>query len=631
MDTVRAMGGLHRVRFQSLGPARITVDDAPAPSELRWRKHVALLAYLARSPRRTRTREHLVGLLWGDREERSARHSLSEALRVFRRTLGDAGVRADVDQVGLAPGALTLDCDEFAAHAAGEAWGQAAALVQGEFLEGLSVPGANEFESWLGAERLAWRARGVDAITRHAEDLMAGGEVREAAREATRGLALAPGAEAAARVAMRALALAGDPMAALEVGERVVAEVRGQQGAVPGTETRDLLDRLRAGAAAGRRGLPGPPPNAAAPLPLVGRQEALRRLVGAWGRAQKGAGGVLFIEGEPGEGKTRLAQELMARARLDRAVIAAARAVPSDVHDRWSGVAGLMRGGIETAPGVVAAPPEAIEALRGGEDRGGWSPARALAAAVRAVSSEQPVLLVVDDAQYLDAGTADAMPQLARDLASSPVLIVLALEVGHPRPAWADILRSEIGRGLSGAVLRLDRLDREALTALARRALPRYEGAELDRLVRRLERDSAGVPLLAGAILEAVAAGLRLSPDASAWPAERRTLVDTLPGALPASVIGAVCLRFERLPLREQQVLAAASALGERVSPDTLERATARSRGDVEAALDRLEWDRWLAADARGYTFGAPIVRAVLLQEMVTPGQVRRFAAAAGG
>src|SRR5438067_2129896 len=67
-----------------LGPARVTVDGAAAPPELLWRKHLALLVYLARSPRKSRTREHLVGLLWSDRDEKQARHSLSEALRVLR-------------------------------------------------------------------------------------------------------------------------------------------------------------------------------------------------------------------------------------------------------------------------------------------------------------------------------------------------------------------------------------------------------------------------------------------------------------------------------------------------------------------------------------------------------------------
>src|SRR5947207_2004353 len=90
-----------------LGPVQVTVAGADAPPELLWRKHVALLVYLARSPRRRRTREHLVGLLWSDRDEKQARHSLSEALRVFRRALGDDEVQADVDQIGLGADGVT--------------------------------------------------------------------------------------------------------------------------------------------------------------------------------------------------------------------------------------------------------------------------------------------------------------------------------------------------------------------------------------------------------------------------------------------------------------------------------------------------------------------------------------------
>src|SRR2546430_3045591 len=95
------MSSLARVHCRVLGPARVTVDGVDAPPELLWRKHLALLVYLARSPRRRRTREHLVGLLWSERDEKPARHSLSEALRVFRRVLGDDQVQADVDQIGL--------------------------------------------------------------------------------------------------------------------------------------------------------------------------------------------------------------------------------------------------------------------------------------------------------------------------------------------------------------------------------------------------------------------------------------------------------------------------------------------------------------------------------------------------
>jgi len=72
------------ITLRTLGPPGLTMGGELAPPELTWRKHLALLVYLARSPR-GRTREHLAGLLWADRPEGAARHSLNVALHAVRR------------------------------------------------------------------------------------------------------------------------------------------------------------------------------------------------------------------------------------------------------------------------------------------------------------------------------------------------------------------------------------------------------------------------------------------------------------------------------------------------------------------------------------------------------------------
>jgi hypothetical protein len=51
---------------------------------------------------------------------------------------------------------------------------------------------------------------------------------------------------------------------------------------------------------------------------------------------------------------------------------------------------------------------------------------------------------------------------------------------------------------------------------------------------------------------------------------------------------------------------------------------------EVAKALDELEWHRWLVYDPRGYTFVARIVRQVIAQDMLTPGQRQRVLEAAG-
>ena len=167
-DSARTFVGQHCTQLitcRVLGPIEVIVDGAPAPAELLWRKHLALLVYLGRSPKRARTREHLCGLLWPEKEESAARHSLNEALRVVRKSVGDAGLDTSGGQVRLAADAMHLDADTLEALMAEGAWAAAAAFVAGEFLEGFAVPGAEGFEDWLASERRHWTGRSVVAFS----------------------------------------------------------------------------------------------------------------------------------------------------------------------------------------------------------------------------------------------------------------------------------------------------------------------------------------------------------------------------------------------------------------------------------------------------------------------------------
>jgi len=617
-----------------LGPTEVTVDGAAAPSELLWAKNLGLLVYLACSPKRTRSRDHLVGLLWADKPEEKARRSLNQALHTIRHTAGREVFDTSQQQVKLLEGVVTLDTETFSARVGAGQWREAADLVLGKFMDGFVVQDASAFEDWLATERAAWVTRGVDALSRHAEALIDAGHAVEAIEVARRALDLDPHSERAVRVLMVALALADDRSGALQVFAEFTDRLRDALGVTPSPELQALVARVHQ-----ERQWQASAPAAPAEregrrrLPLVGRETALSQLLGVWSDCRKRSlGSLAIITGAPGVGKSRLVEELSKRLRLDGAVVTAIRAVEGDVARPWSGALGLARGGLLEAAGLAAAPPQALACFAAdipewgdrfpGAAGSATSVDRALIECLRAGVAEQPIGLVVDDAQWLDRDTALCLGAALRDMASAPMFVLLVVP---PQPAQAELeeLRARIGRELSGTVVHLDALTSADIRTLATILLPGFSGVELDRLARRVAFDSAGLPLFVVELLHAVALGLTSTP----WPEEGRTYDQTLPGDLPEAILGAVRVGFRRLSPEAQLVLQAAAVLGERVTVTLLARATQLADTALARTLDELEWERWLVAEPRGYSFVARIIRETVATDLTTSGQRQRLRA----
>jgi DNA-binding SARP family transcriptional activator len=620
----------------------LSVDGGAAPPELLWRKHLALLIYLARSPR-GRSRDHLVGLLWPEKPEAAARHSLTAAISLFRRHLGETGVVASAGHLRLAPGAVRLDLDQFESLAASGEWERAAGMLVGDFLEGFAVPSAPRFDDWLESERSTVRNRSVQVLTNYADQLIRMGRASEAVPVSTRALALDPTSELALRSAMKSLALAGDRVGAIEQYESFCSRTSRELNTAPGADTQALAERIRhersirpATSAGAKK------EDALVRLPLVGREAELSRLLEVAEAARLGPhAAVLMIEGDSGTGKTRLSEELLARLRLDGIVVASVRAVEADQAEEWSGVLALARSGLVKAPGVAAAHASALGTLIAllsewqerfatvHHDGATLSPGRALSEVLRAATDEQAVALAVDDAQWLDHVSLLALLRMLRDLASAPLLLVLAAD-RHPPRAELDEVRTHLGRDLHGVAVSLSPLDPSALRSLAWCILPSFDSVEIERVVRRVVIDSAGLPLLAVELFQAVANGLDLQATPGAWPEPLRTLDQTLPGELPDTVVAAIRIGFRRLTPKARQVLSQAAVLGDRMSPELLSRVVGLSLEELAPALDELEWHRWLVSEPRGYSFLARVVREVIARDMLTPGQRRRVVETAG-
>jgi predicted ATPase len=435
---------------------------------------------------------------------------------------------------------------------------------------------------------------------------------------------------------MRAAVLAEDRSGALALHDRLAQHLE-ELGTAPDAATTALVARVQRERRWRLSDEVPMDPAAGAELrraPLVGREDQLQQLVAAFEScADDAQATACVIAGDPGLGKSRLAEELVSRARLAGGTVTSVRAVEGDLETPMAGLHALARG-LVAAPGLAGAQPEALAGLAREVHEfadkfgsGASSPApvrRAFIDALRAVSEEQPVVLLVDNAHWLDDDSMHVLQQALRDLARHPMLLLLTTRDDRMRDAIED-LRSRLGRDLPGTTVTLHPLADAALNELVAWALPKYTDEERDRLARRVTSDSAGFPLLAVELLHAVALGMDLGAIAGAWPEPLRTLDQSLPGDLPDTISAAIRVGFRRLSKEAQSLLVAAAVLDGPVDAARLERVSGVSAARVPGALDELEWQRWLTADARGYTFVARIVREAVEQDLVTAGQRQRI------
>lgn len=162
------LGDMHRL--YCLGESRL-VGPTGDPQLAGRRKELVLLAYLAgRSPRGV-PRAELVDLLWGDRDETRARHSLRQALVELKRVLGDA-LEADRNEIRVRPGSIALDTQSLAGHIAAGELALAVEVFGGEFLPDTEHLGTARYRHWLDTEREVLRRQmewALDGLVTEAE------------------------------------------------------------------------------------------------------------------------------------------------------------------------------------------------------------------------------------------------------------------------------------------------------------------------------------------------------------------------------------------------------------------------------------------------------------------------------
>ena len=168
--------------------------------------------------------------------------------------------------------------------------------------------------------------------------------------------------------------------------------------------------------------------------PLVGREAELEALTGLLDDVEQ-TGAALLLRGDPGIGKSRLLAEVAAIARERGIAVLSATGVQSEARLAFSGLHQLVRPIKDRAANLIPAHREALDAAFGLTD--GPAPDRfriAMAALdlFSDVASETPLLLIAEDAHWLDRPTADALAFVARRLDSDPIVLLAAVREGYP-------------------------------------------------------------------------------------------------------------------------------------------------------------------------------------------------------
>jgi DNA-binding CsgD family transcriptional regulator len=185
---------------------------------------------------------------------------------------------------------------------------------------------------------------------------------------------------------------------------------------------------------------------------LVGREAELAEIGGLVDQARGGRSGVVVVRGEPGIGKTRLLDAIVSEA--DDIQILRLLGIESEMRLGYAALHQLLTplaNGIDALPAPQA---RALKAAFGLSDEGASDQFLVGLAALTLLTSaaeERPLLIVVDDTQWLDQESADALGFVARRLYADPVCLLVAMRDGADERRMFEGIPTRLLEPLSAA------------------------------------------------------------------------------------------------------------------------------------------------------------------------------------
>ena len=601
-----------QIQIELLGEFHITSGGEALPG-IDTPRLRSLLAYLVLHQGKSLQRARIAFLFWPESTEKQALTNLRHQLHKLRHALPDdeAFLKVETKSLTWLSGApSTLDIDVFRKHlcAADEAaqkgegkLGQQALVRAVESYTGELMPGV--YEQWVEDERddLAQAYAGALAklIALH-EDLREYGaatgfakklRLHEPTRESTYGKLI--------RLAL----LSGDRAAAMHFYHDCESTLKRELGIGPGATLRAIHERLLAGE---ELELPKGDADADAgqdtpELALQGRHAEWAKLKNCWSEASKGTAQLVVLTGDPGIGKTRLAEELLAwvtsqgtsaaRTRsyaaegrlayapaVDWLSAAPLRRCLEKLDDVW--IAEIMR----IFPDLRAERPDLESASPIADQAQRHQLFEALSRAV--LAGGDPLLLLLDDVQWTDQETLEWLRFLLRFAPAAPLLLVGTVRV-EEMITGSPVERLLLDLRRDGVVTEIPVGPMEAAEAalvaegVAGRSLTETE-------VAQLHSETEGNPLF---IVESVRAGLQVD--------RRGPVASPSGGSLPPKVHAVISARFGQLSKTARELVSVGAVIGREFTFELLIEVCSQSEDELADALEEL-WQRRIVRERGG-------------------------------
>ena len=615
------------MEFRILGPLEVVRDDKPLV--MGAAKPRALLALLLLHADEVVSSDRLIDGLWGEEAPATAQKALQVYVSQLRKTLDPEILVTQPPGYVLRPGRLDLrDFEEMlrrgqAARSKGDPeeasreLAAALALWRGPPLSGL------EFEPFAAAEIARLEELRLTALEDRIDADLELGAYGELVAELERLVTDNPVRERLARQLMLALYRSGRQTESLEAFRRT-REGLLELGLEPSRSLRDLeraiLNQDPALDASDRT----EPEPAVGADQFVGRDEELGDLHAAVDRALAGRSSVFLLAGEPGIGKSRLADEVARRAEDRGATVLWGRgweAGGAPAYWVWvqalrSYVQGvdpatlrgqLGRGAPEIAqmlPGLREVLPNLEEPTAPESEGARFRLFDAVASFLRAAAETQPLALIFDDLHAADTPSLLLLQFVARELARERIVVIATFRDVAPVP----------GEALTATLAELAR--ERGTRRIALQGLPLADVARIihsttgldppQALTEAIHAETEGNPLFVTEVARLLASEDRLEGE------------DWRP-AIPPGVRDVITQRLGLVSEGCRSTLGFASVIGREFDVTALERLADEPEAELLAALDEATEAR-LVGDSPGtpgrLRFSHALIRDTLYDEL---------------